>query len=525
LNSAQPQQSDPISRQVTGPGHHTPPDAATPSGYAWLINRYALRLPRPPRLAAIARRHRPGETDGWLLLPEGYAPAESLAEQLTFALKWEGVNLAALHALFHTIPASDIVAAVSSAPTGAYLRRVWFLYEWLTGTTLDLPDLGKVTAVPVVDPEMQLGLGHGELSTRHRVRNNLPGTPAFCPMVRCTPRIAAWQQADLGNEARQVIGRTHADVMTRAAAFLLLSDSRASYGIEGERPSHDRVARWAQAIARAGATRLSMAELDALQRTVIGDARFVQLGLRVHGGFVGQHDRVTRQPLPDHISARADDLESLVAGIVAFDERTTGAGMDAVAAAAAIAFGFVYVHPFEDGNGRIHRWLVHHVLSVSGFSPAGLVFPVSAVMLREIEAYRRVLESYSRALLPCIEWEATTAGNVQVLNDTAPWYRYFDATAHAEFLYSCVEATIRADLPYEVAYLIAYDRFAEGVAAIADMPRTTVDLLHHFLAQNGGTLSNRARTREFSALTDDEAMKIEALYEAAMKERALINPS
>ncbi|HIP51694.1 MAG TPA: hypothetical protein EYG94_06355 [Campylobacterales bacterium] len=31
-----------------------------------------------------------------------------------------------------------------------------------------------------------------------------------------------------------------------------------------------------------------------------------------------------------------------------------------------IAFSFVYIHPLEDGNGRIHRYLIHHVLAERG---------------------------------------------------------------------------------------------------------------------------------------------------------------
>lgn len=73
--------------------------------------------------------------------------------------------------------------------------------------------------------------------------------------------------------------------------------------------------------------------------------------MRNLGGFVGEHDRVSRGPLPDHISARPEDLPSLVDGLSAFD---AGAArqLDPVVAAAALAFGFVYIHPFEDGNGQ-----------------------------------------------------------------------------------------------------------------------------------------------------------------------------
>src|SRR6185436_11099173 len=104
-------------------------------------------------------------------------------------------------------------------------------------------------------------------------------------------------------------------------------------------------------------------------------------------GFVGEHDRESRAPLPDHISARHEDLRSLIEGVVAFD-RSAAPGLDPVVAAAVLAFGFVYIHPFEDGNGRIHRYLMHHVLAQRGYNPAGVVFPVSASILERIDDYK-----------------------------------------------------------------------------------------------------------------------------------------
>lgn len=273
--------------------------------------------------------------------------------------------------------------------------------------------------------------------------------------------------------------------------------------------------RWGHAIARAGKTVLSIEELDTLQKIVIGDARFVKLGLRDEGGFVGEHDRYSGSPLPDHVSARHQDLQSLLQGIVEYDQIAGRGQLDPVVAAAIEAFGFVYIHPFEDGNGRIHRWLIHHILAASGFAPKGLAFPVSAVMLREIDEYRRVLESYSKPLLEQIEWAPTEAGNVEVLNETASWYRFFDATAHAEFLYHCVETTIARDLPEEIAWLERYDRFAAEVTRIVDMPARKLSLLHKLLAQNDGRLSKNKRNTDFLALSDEEVERIESVFREA----------
>lgn len=486
------------------------PEPARPVGYAALIHAHDLAVPLPRNLAAIGLRHKVAETDGWRLYTPRYAPGDGLADHLTFALKHEGIDLAVLKRLFAATGPAPIESVIRAAPTGAYARRIWFLYEWLTASQLDVPDASKASYVPVIDPKMQWA-GPDILSVRHRVKNNLPGTPAFCPMIFLTPLLRAAMERDIAAAARAVAAAVPADLLARTAAFLLLKDSRSSFAIEGEHPPQDRIQRWGQAIGRAGQQPLDLDELLRLQRIVIGDARFVRLGLRSEGGFVGEHDRISGQPLPDHISARPEDLPGLIDGLLAFDRRTSQ-NVDPVLAAAVLAFGFVYIHPFEDGNGRLHRYLIHHALAERGFNPPGLVFPVSAVILERIDAYRRVLESYSARLLPLIRWEPTENGNVRVTDDTADHYRFFDATPQAEFLYDCVIHTIEEELPAETAFLRCYDDFKRRIAELIDMPDRLSDLLFRFLHQNNGVLSQRAREREFKALSEAETEQIEAAY-------------
>lgn len=486
------------------------PEKATPTGYAALIDAYGLQVPLPRTLSAVSERHRIRTEGGWRILTTRHAPSRDLDGHLTFALKYEGLDLAVLKRLFLATGPGPIAALVRAKPTGSYSRRIWFLYEWLLGTPLDLPDAATGSYPLVLDPEQQHA-GPARLSSRQRVKNNLPGTPAFCPLVFKTPALAAFAAMDLGSRARRAVANVPKDVLSRTAAFLLLKDSRSSYAIEGERPPQDRIQRWGRAIGEAGQRPVTLEELLRLQAIVIGDARFVTLGLRQAGGFVGEHDRETHAPIPDHISARAEDLPSLIGGLTAFDNGPSTA-LDPIIGAAVLAFGFVYVHPFEDGNGRLHRYLIHHVLARHGFNPAGVVFPVSAAILERIGEYKAVLEEYSQRLLPLIEWRPTEDGNVRVLNDTSDFYRYFDATPHAEFLYDCVKQTVEVDLPRETEFLARYDSFRARIEAIVDMPERTIDLLFRFLQQNGGTLSMRAREQEFAPLTDGEAQAAETAY-------------
>ena len=477
-----------------------------------MILAFGLSVPLPLALCSIDPRHKVYEQSGWRIYTPRHEPAETLEGHLTFALKYEGLDLLILKRLFETVNPGDLEVMIGAKPNSAYMRRLWFLYEWLLDRPLDIEDAKRGTYADIVHPKLQLAVICVK-STRHRVRNNLPGTPSFCPPVRRTEQLDHYVEQRLDEQAHAVISKVSSSVLARTAAFLLLKDSKSSYAIEGEAPPHDRIQRWGKAIGEAGRHPLDDAEFLRLQKIVIGkDTRFVRLGLRTEDGFIGKHDRETRQPLPDHISARHQDLADLMTGLIAF-ENDYAVGLDAVIAAASLAFGFVYIHPFEDGNGRIHRYLIHHVLSARGFNPAGLIFPVSAVMLDQIEDYRQVLESYSARLLPLIEWQPTQKMNVEVLNDTGDFYRYFDATTHAEFLYQCVQRTIEHDLPEEAAFLERYDLFRSRIEAIADMPGSMIDLLFSFLKQNGGQLSKRARGNEFDMLTDDEVRAFETAFQ------------
>ena len=492
-------------------GRLLPEPEAWLAGYSALMDGFDLKGPLPEKLAAISHQHKKYEANGWSIYTPRYKPEDTLASHLTFALKHEGINLLILKLLFQKIKPEEIEKWIKNEPIGQYSRRIWFLYEWLMEKRLALPDLKTGNFIDVLDPKMHYGSAP-ELSKRHRVRNNLSGVREFCPLIRRTDKLDKFISLHIDNLAHEKAGVIHPDVLARAAAFLLLKDSRASFEIEGEHPGKSRAERWGRAIGQAGLAPLSIQELIRLQSIVIEDHRFVPLGLRREGGFIGIHERSTGKPLPDHISARYQDLLSLMDGMISAHNRLKKGNFDAVLFAALISFGVVFIHPFADGNGRIHRYLMHHILVESGFTPKGIIFPVSAVILEHIDEYRRVLESYSRPQLEFIEWRSTVDGNVEVLNDTGDFYRYFDATNQAEFLYDCVWETVQKTLPEEIDYLEKYDQLKNIINEKFDMSNHLMDLLIRFLQQNKGVLSKRAKEKEFKALSEEECQYLEKAY-------------
>ena len=186
--------------------------------------------------------------------------------------------------------------------------------------------------------------------------------------------------------------------------------------------------------------------------------------------------------------------------------------MDPILVAAKIAFGFVFIHPFVDGNGRLHRYIIHHILSQTGYTEQGIIFPISASILTHIKDYAKSLESYSHPILNFIDWKPSENNNVEILNDTIDYYRYFDATRQAEFLFYCVNDTLVHIIPNEVEYLKKYDAFKQFLDHRFEMPDNMTSLIVGFLEQGNGTLSVRSRKKEFSALTQKEVEEIETTF-------------
>jgi Fic family protein len=487
------------------------PEEATMSGYGALIHNYDLQVPLPEKLAAISQQHRRYDTDNWSIYTPRHMPENTLAGHLIFALNYEGVDLTILSALFNKINGKEIENIVQNEPTGSYSRRIWFFHEWLTGIKLNLDDATSGNFVDALNSE-QYYTASQEASKRHRVNNNLPGVRDFCPLVRRTEKLENYIKKNLLQLAYQKVEAIHPDILNRAAAFLLLKDSRASFAIEGEYPNQNRAERWGQIIGQAGTNPLSTNELLRLQRIVLANSKYVKFGLRTEGGFIGVHDRSTGSPIPDHISAKYTDLDRLMNGLLSTNQILRQSNVDAVISAAIIAFGFVFIHPFEDSNGRIHRYLLHNSFAEHGFVPKGMVFPVSAVILEHMTEYKKILESYSNPRLEFIEWKATEKGNVEVLNNTIDLYRYFDATKQAEFLYDCVDQTIRKVLPEEIRYLQNYDQLKNEINQRFDMPDYKVSLLISFLEQNKGKFSQRAKTKEFEDINENDLNTLEELY-------------
>ncbi|MCH7723954.1 MAG: Fic family protein [Bacteroidetes bacterium] len=346
------------------------PEKGSVVGYAAIIDTLHLQIPMVNPIALVCIQNKNYQTDDWRIFPKSYLPEDNLKldeikalyKHLVFALKYEGINLLLYSFITKHYSSKQLTELVNIEPTGQYSRRIWFIIEWITGKELEgKKDLSKKSYITVVDTNQQYAIS-GEKSSRHLVINNLPGITDFCPMIKRTEKLERYINSNLSNQKNEYLNGIRKEIVQRASAFLLLKDSKASFSIEGESPKSKRAARWGQAIGQAGTKELSEDEMIRLQQVIIENSRFIEMGFRRKDGFIGEHDRLSGEPIPKHISAKWQDLQPLIKGLIETNKLLINSDFDAVLAATIIAFGFVFIHPFEDGNGRIHRYLIHHIL-------------------------------------------------------------------------------------------------------------------------------------------------------------------
>lgn len=511
-------------------------------GQMGLRHRFGLKVP-PPFVISIlgaGQRRSDHQPDHHInRYPSSYDRGDDAISDLKFSLRYEPVELGLLKAAFRAIGPAPLIDWIKAEPSGQFSRRAWFFYEWLLEERLELPDASLGRIVPALSPEKQIGRA-GTLSRRHRVNDNLLGTPLLCPAVRTTALLREFQGLDLAKEARQIVEAADPAILIRAVDYIYHKETRSSFALEHEEIATNRAALFIQALRqRTGRDLMREGDQTALRNLIIGDSRYAEQGWRQEQNYIGEGLRTAHFEKVHFIPPRPEDVRGMMTGlsdIITFanqepsvwfspvdiataTEQNSTPSITAPVIAAILGFSFVFIHPFLDGNGRMHRLIIHDVLERFGFTPHDIMIPISAVMLRDRRAYDAALERFSDKIMPCIDWTWRDAGDggceVMVHNDTADLYRYFDATPQVEYLYGCLRDAIRIDLKNELDYLARFDRGVRTLLEHSAMPDRKAQRFVNLLLQNG-RLGAAKRLSQFSELTEAEIDRLETVILAAM---------
>lgn len=228
-------------------------------GCATLTQEHKLQtLPHFCRSYVAKRGHRQTivEPDQTIeVYSKAYSIGDTLGEQLEFALKYEGGNLEILSELFEKVDPEELVRYIKTKPTDKQARRIWHLYEFLTGKQLALDDLKKFSRYDTLLDEKQYFTGNKKASKRHKIHDNLLGNRLYCPKVRRTPVFEQFIGAKLDERCQAVLRQFLEDILQRALDYLYTKETKSSFEIERILPDKSRTARFVALLKRAGTDR------------------------------------------------------------------------------------------------------------------------------------------------------------------------------------------------------------------------------------------------------------------------------
>ncbi|OYU32376.1 MAG: cell filamentation protein Fic [Comamonadaceae bacterium PBBC2] len=493
---------------MVSPVHSLPTD---PIGGAWLAREFGvLPMGRLPVLSQVGGRRATHLDDGFRLetYPEGMRPASQVAAHLQFHLRHEVPHLEFLARLFLKTGSAPLQAWIEAEPTGQYARRAAFLYEWLIGNQLQVPARLKGNYVDALDADVMLVATADRTlkNPRWRINDNLPGTRFFCPTIVKTEALNTAAGLDVRALLAALSDEFGEELLQRAAAWMTLRESKASFAMEGEADQGTRIQRFADVMARrTGQGQLPLTDdtLAELQRDILGPvSTLTRFGLRQSPVLVGE--TVRYQEVVHYVAPPEADLRNMLEGLQVFLERTQG--QSPVVRSAVAAFAFVYIHPMADGNGRVHRFLINDILRRDGAIPEPIILPVSALISAdsgERRSYNQVLDSVSLPLMQSTRDQVaftpthTTYPDGVVSNfvfngdDLArPLWRYPDLGPHVVYLSKVIARTISEQMREESRYLSQHYRARAALKEIVEMPDNQADRLLRSLEQNAGALSH-----------------------------------
>lgn len=484
--------------------------ADTHFGFQRLAEMYDIQLVQPlftrSRLGTVRQRDQAHgrEVRTWTAQ---YQPEDTLAGHFEFGLKYERLHLEFFSRLFHAIDPESLAEWVRGEPTGTYARRAAFLYEWLTGRALPVPDTPiNVGYVDALDSDLYLAARIPDRNRRWRVNNNLPGTPSFCPTIYLGPEDAREWLYDVGTGVQLLDDTYGPELLLRSATWLTFKESRASFAIEREADKEDRVKRFAAAIEEFSGRMqdpMSPDNLRTLQQAVLGE-NALRVGIRQSPVFIGQS--TFRAQIVHYIAPSESLVDEMLEGLRHLEVRTRGD--NTVARIAAVSFGFVYLHPLSDGNGRVHRFLVNHLLAADQVVPLGIIVPVSATIAssaRARAAYDHVLEVVSKPLMSryadayrfgqartCADGVVTDFEFLQTEDAQHAW-RYLDLSEHARYISAVLRQTVEHEMAEEALTLRSYDEARQAIKSVVEMPDADADRIIRSLREGNWVVSNKLR--------------------------------
>lgn len=490
------------------------------AGYTFLIEELGLALPPLGMELAVGEKNtdqiKPYGSVKIKLLAKHKKVGNTLPEHIETAIQYQGIRLAYLVPIFDQLDVITLTSFITDKPQSVNRRCIWYLYEWLTGNELDI-ESSSANYANLLDSRYYYTSQNGQKNSRTRIINNMLGNRDFCPMIRKVPEIKECESKDLMLVAQERLRAIHPvmnpELLGRSVEYLYTKETKSSTEIERESAPNAKMRKFYRVLKTSGSIPLSKRRLLDVQNEIVRSEK-KDIDYRPDEIYVGETRLTWLEGFEENIhfiGPKQEQVPSMMKGLLEMHRSLLlDNSLPPMMHAALVSFGFVYIHPFTDGNGRIHRYLIHDVLKSRMTTDQDFIIPVSATILQRMLEYDRVLEVLSKPVMAIIDYDIDeTSHSIEISNDIGYMYRYPDLTEHVLFLYRMMEVSISEDLLQEVLYIVKYDAVKKAIEGHFDIPNKELNLLIQLALQNNGKISKRKRERFTHWIREEELVGLE----------------
>ena len=380
-----------------------------------------------------------------------YWPGNTVGDHLEFALKYDGVNLEILSALFEQISESELTEFILKKPTGRYTRRIWFYYEYITGKRLPIEDCTTGNYVDALERDYYYTLNKGIRSRRHRVVDNLLGVPTYCPIIRKTRVLGSFDTSLLQKRSADMLSSFSPEIFERTNIALIDREATAVYALDDASNGSKHKDLFLKLLRESESWKeLSFEVLQSLHaKATQSEEQISESNRRLLDGLIQTHNRL-----------KAHDVAPIVHAV-------------------AIASGFLLIAPFSSGNTMVHRVLLHHILASRQLIHPPIILPIYT------------------------NWDRSK-GSPECKKQT-----FLDLTDAADQLATQIASAFDDVLMHELNALTRYERAKEHLTHIVKMPDRLIDLFIETCIVHEGSIPESIRSDSFNFLTYAELSRME----------------
>lgn len=418
----------------------------------------------------------------------------SILSHLFFAIKNEPIDLFVLSFALKTIDKADIKSKILNAPQSLQSRILGYFWEIFNHDEIDV-DHSKATYSKIFD-ETKYITGITRKNSKWRINFNGIGDIDWCPTILKTQYITQLLEKDLLKSTKALFQQRNPDIVDRAISWLYLSETKSSFAIEREKPTHDKTKLFAQLLSSIDKSqRLTEDRLVELQNKIVTNAldqaclfRHEQNWLQNNGWNTSAS--VTYVP-PEPALAR-----NLMLALMKFFNEESDT-IDPIIRAAIVSFAFVYHHPFMDGNGRLSRYLIHQSMASSTNLTNGIILPISVAIAEHEPDYLTALTTFSK---PARQLCQVTFLDQDIFDfnwseQAENAFKYPDYTKQTEFILAMAEHALNVNLKKELAFLEAFDYVFHRVNSRYDVKNPILNELIFSAINDNGVVSKNKRKK------------------------------